>query len=410
MGTQEYSKFSAIHTELSRWGFVTEKDYVPLSGYMYKYFDFTQLKWISASKTHDFFGYLCLSQGTTMAHNLARQTGGPLDTSIEHFGDKTLVGPDGVVHGGNNQWRMPFPSQMPHAYYSQSTLYSSSSLTEAEQVAVFNNADFMKNGDDGCIDDTDALPEPFTSIKDFYPFLSKHMKWHILKRLSSTEPMFPTQGCRYEKIREALYDVAFHEKLGFPPDIAKARAVVFSAHLTHLNIVMNLMNIIMLLTGTNWLFKLLVGIMVFYLMWRGFLKALNYIGFDIIIVGRWLDDRQFYSKNNAQETMKKLWPALRVGTTDHHNYAWDLPQTLMRPDGGDYVYHCDILDLSAKQMGNDNTLRVSKVPTAQSYLDMGHARGSREDMQSVVLLAFILAFYWYMLFNTGNFKNHTSYD
>merc|ERR1719508_606652 len=104
------------------------------------------------------------------------------------------------------------------------------------------------------------------------------MKWYILKRLSSTELMFPTQGCRYEKIRETLFDVKFHEKLGFSPDVAKTRAVVFSAHLTHLNIVMNLMNIIMLLTGTNWLFKLLVAVFVFYLMWKGFLKALNYVG------------------------------------------------------------------------------------------------------------------------------------
>ena len=122
-----------------------------------------------------------------------------------------------------------------------------------------------------------------------------------------------------------------------------------------------------------------------------------------MVFGRWIDDREFYSKNNAQESMKKMWPNLHVGITDHKNYSWDLPVGLMRPEGGNYVYHCDILDMSAKEI-KDQTLRVSEIPTAQSYLDMGHSRGSREDMQSVVLLGFTMAFFWYMLFNTGNFK------
>lgn len=400
--TGNYRKFSPLITEMSRWGLVSEKDYVEVTGNMYQVFDFFKLKWSWAPKENDFFGFLCLHQSTFQSYNLAQQMGGPMDTSVSHFGDKELIGPDGIVHNGANEWRQPYPSQMPHAYYSQQVLYNSS-MTEEEQLAVWNDQEFMKNTDDGCVDAGGLEPAPFTSLKDIYPFMSKQMKWHTLNMMSSAEKMFPTQGCRFPKIKATVLDFKFHEKLGFSQEVATARAVIFSVHITNMEIVINLCNIIMLITGTNLFFLLFVYLVVTVLIIKAFLRLIFYLGFDIVVFGRWIDDREFYSKNNAQESMKKMWPNLHVGITDHKNYSWDLPVGLMRPEGGSYVYHCDILQMSAKEI-KDQTLRVSEIPTAQSYLDMGHSRGSREDMQSVVLLGFTMAFFWYMLFNTGNFK------
>lgn len=400
--TGNYNKFSPIITEMSRWGLVSERDYVEVTGNMYQLFNFNSFKWSWAPKTNDFFGFLCLHQSSFQSYNLAQQMGGPMDTSVSHFGDKALIGPDGIVHNGVNEWRQPYPSQMPHAYYSQQVLYNSS-MTEAEQLAVWNAQDFMKNTDDGCVDADGLEPTPFTSLKDIYPFMSKQMKWHTLNMMTSADKMFPTQGCRFPKIKATVLDIEFHKKLGFSEEVATTRAVIFSVHIANMEIVIALCNIIMLITGTNLFFHLFVGIVLIYLVIKTLLKLISYLGFDIVVFGRWIDDRQFYSKNNAQQSMKKMWPLLHVGFTDHQNYAWDLPVGLMRPEGGNYVYHCDILQLSAKEI-KDSTLKLSEVPTAQSYLDMGHSRGSREDMQSVVLLGFTMAFFWYMLFNTGNFK------
>ena len=121
------------------------------------------------------------------------------------------------------------------------------------------------------------------------------------------------------------------------------------------------------------------------------------IGFDIVKLGKILDDREFYSKNNAGQTMNAFWPSAHPGKTNHEDYAWDMPEVLQRPQGGEYVYHTDIFLMSANDMVN-KPVRTAPFPTAQSYLDMGHAKGSREDIQSLVALCFIVIIYAYREF------------
>ena len=121
------------------------------------------------------------------------------------------------------------------------------------------------------------------------------------------------------------------------------------------------------------------------------------IGFDIVKLGKMLDDREFYAKNNAGETMNAIWPSAHPGKTNHEDYAWDMPEVLQRPQGGEYVYHTDIFLMSANDMVN-KPVRTAPFPTAQSYLDMGHAKGSREDIQSLVALCFIVIIYAYREF------------
>lgn len=403
--TDKYVQMSPVVNEISRWGLNSEKDYINITGDydFYKYYVFDKLAWRTSDYFNDMYGWLLLSNALSQSWYLAIQTGGPIDTSVPHFGDRTMIGLEGKIHGGSNEWRPTYPSQMPHAYYSQQIAWNDTTMSEPEQLEIINSMVFMDP--EQCKDETNPLyeaPGNLTSIQDFYPFLCKQMKWYGLSAIIGADSKIASQGCRYKLMQTELKKIDYHKALGYTDETAKLRAVLFGLHLHNMDIVVSLTNTVFLITASNIFFVLLVCVLLIYIFIKLILKLINYCGFDMVKLGRMIDDRQYYETNQAKATMKKFWANTNVGSTDHDNYELDLPQKLMRPEGGHFIHTCKILQASAKSM--QTNVRLSEERTAPPYMSMNKARGSSEDYQSIGIICGLVGVYWYILFSTGNFK------
>ena len=276
-------------------------------------------------------------------------------------------------------------------------------MSESEQLEIINSMVFMDP--EQCKDETNPLyeaPGNLTSIQDFYPFLCKQMKWYGLSAIIGADSKIASQGCRYKLMQTELKKIDYHKALGYTDETAKLRAVLFGLHLHNMDIVVSLTNTVFLITASNIFFVLLVCVLLIYIFIKLILKLINYCGFDMVKLGRMIDDRQYYETNQAKATMKKFWINTDVGSTDHDNYELDLPQKLMRPQGGHFIHTCQILQASAKSM--QTSVRLSEQRTAPPYMSMNKARGSSEDYQSIGIICGLVGVYWYILFSTGNFK------